>query len=64
MRAQSMALTNAEKSARKRERKAMGGLVRLPDYATREQRDLIVEYLAGRAEIVKLSKESLHRDSE
>lgn len=59
-----MALTNAEKSARKREKKAKDGMVRLPDYATQEQRDLIVEYLLGRAEIVKLSKDSLHRDSE
>lgn len=59
-----MALTDAEKSARKRERKSKAGLVRLPDYATKEQRDLIAEYLAGRAEILKLSKDSLHRDSE
>lgn len=59
-----MALTEAEKSARKREKKAKSGLVRLPDYATQEQRDLIVEFLAGRAEIVKLSKDSLHRNSE
>ena len=59
-----MPLSNSEKSARKRERKAKDGLVRLPDYATKEQRDLIVEYLAGRAYIVKLSKDSLHRDSE
>lgn len=59
-----MALSDSEKSARKREKKSKAGLVRLPDYATKEQRDLIVEYLAGRAEIVKLSKESLHRDSE
>lgn len=59
-----MPLTDAEKSARKRENKAKAGLVRLPDYATKEQRDLIVEYLSGRAEIVKLSKDSLHRDSE
>lgn len=59
-----MALSDAEKSARKRENKAKAGLVRLPDYATREQRDLIVEYLAGRAEIVKLSKDSLHSSRE
>ena len=55
-----MALTNTEKSARKREKKKAEGLVRLPDYATKEQRDLICEYLAGRAEIIaKICKDSL-----
>lgn len=50
-----MPLTNAQKKKRQADKKAKEGLVRICEWGTPQQKTEIREYLAGRAQIVRIN---------